>query len=152
MHKGLFMFQLKRLMFTFLLLLMSVSLSAEQATWSGKWHVFWKHGTIILTMEQHGNDVNGSYEPNNGTLWGTIKGKKLYATTKNPDGQEEITITQGENGNSLFGNNIYGDWITGIRVDENNKFPGNLSAVGIAAQETTEEPVKPSEEDKEATE
>ena len=77
---------------------MSVSLSAEQSPWSGKWHVFWKHGTIILTMEQHGNDVNGSYEPNKGNLWGTIKDNKLYATIKDTDGQEEITITQGEKG------------------------------------------------------
>jgi len=100
-----------------LLLFTISSLSANQNLWSGKWHLFWKHGAIILTMEQHGDDVNGSYEPNNGTLLGTIKEDKLYATTTSPDGQEEIIITLGQNGNSLFRNNAYGDWITGIRTN-----------------------------------
>ena len=90
--------------------------------WTGKWHVFWKHGAIILTMEQHGNDVNGSYEPNYGTLTGTIKEGKLHAVTINPDGKGKIIVTMGQNGNSLFGNNAYGDWITGIRADTDREF------------------------------
>jgi hypothetical protein len=110
-------------MMTLLLTFFSASiLSADQNPWTGKWHVFWKHGAIILTMEQHGDDVNGSYTPNNGTIVGTIKNNKLYAITKNPDGQGKIIVTMGRNGNSLFGNNIYGEWITGIRADADNEF------------------------------
>jgi len=114
---------LKQLMMTLVLTLLSTTvLLADQSPWTGKWHIFWKHGAIILTMEQHGNDINGSYEPSNGTLIGTLEDKQLHATTTNQDGQQKINITMGQNGNSLFGNNSYGDWITGIRVDADKEF------------------------------
>lgn len=106
----------------FLTLLATPLFSSEKDPWSGKWHIFWKHGAIILTMEQHGNDVNGSYTPNNGTLTGSIKDNRLYAISKNPDGEAKLTMTMGQNGNSLFGNNAHGDWITGIRVDVDSAF------------------------------
>ena len=108
---------------TLLLTFISTSvLSAEQSPWTGKWHLFWKHGAIVLNMEQHGDDINGSYTPNNGMLVGTIKDNKLHATTTNPYGQGEIIVTMGRNKNSLFGNNSYGDWVTGIRVNADREF------------------------------
>ena len=113
----------KPLMMTLLLTLLSASvLSADQSPWAGKWHLFWKHGAIVLTMEQHGNDVNGSYTPNNGTIVGTLKDNKLHATTTNPDGKGKLILTMGKNGNSLFGNNAYGEWVTGIRADADSEF------------------------------
>ena len=113
----------KQLMMTLLLTLLSASiLSADQDPWAGKWHLFWKHGAIVMTMEQHGNDVNGSYTPNNGILVGTIKDNKLHATTTNPDGKGTLIMTLGKNGNSLFGNNAYGEWVTGIRADTDSEF------------------------------
>ena len=105
-----------------LIFCVTMAFSADQNSWTGKWYIFWKHGSIVLTMEQHGNDVNGSYEPNSGTLNGTIKDNRLYATTKNPDGGGKLTITMSQNGNSLFGNNAHGDWITGIRANTDSKF------------------------------
>ena len=113
----------KQFIVTLLVTFLSTSiLSADQNPWTGKWHVFWKHGSIILTMEQHGDDVNGSYTPNNGTLVGTIKDNKLHARTTTPDGQGKIIVTMGKNRNSLFGNNVYGEWITGIRAEVDSEF------------------------------
>ena len=98
------------------------SATATETPWTGKWHIFWKHGALNLTMEQHGHDVNGSYMPNKGTLVGTIKNNQLHATTTSLDGQEKLIMTMGKNKNSLFGNGAYGVWITGIRVDSDSKF------------------------------
>jgi|GEM_PF-649808 len=100
------------------------ALFASQNGWNGKWHVFWKHGAIVLTMEQHGNDVNGSYVPNNGVLKGTIKGNSLHASLKDDDKDNngDVTITLGQTHNTLFGNNKYGDWITGIKVNTDKAY------------------------------
>ncbi len=98
------------------------SASAAETSWSGKWHVFWKHGAIVLILEQHGNDVNGSYEPGQGTIKGTIENNRLYGVTENKDGKKSVTITMGQNRMAFFGNNADGDWITGIRVNADSEY------------------------------
>ena len=103
-------------------LMLIFTASAAETSWDGKWHVFWKHGAMVLTLEQHGNDVNGSYEPLKGILKGSIKNNSLHAVTINKDGEGKFIITMGQNGMSFFGNNMYGDWITGIRVDADSEY------------------------------
>ena len=114
----------KKLMMILFLTLMSAStLWAEQDPWTGNWHIFWKHGAIALTMEQHGNDVNGSYQPNHGLFKGTIKDGRLIGTMKDDNNnQTEFILNLGRTTNSLFGNSHYGDWLTGIKVDEDREF------------------------------
>jgi hypothetical protein len=63
-------------------LIVIFSAFATETSWDGKWHVFWKHSAMVLTLEQHGNDVNGSYEPTHGTLKGHIENNKLHAVTR----------------------------------------------------------------------
>ena len=103
-------------------LMLIFTASAAETSWSGKWHVFWKHGAMVLTLEQHGNDVNGSYEPMHGTLKGHIEDNKLHAVTVNENGQANLTLTMGQTGSSFFGNAITGDWITGIKVDADREY------------------------------
>ena len=96
--------------------------SAAERSWDGKWHLFWKHGSIVLTLEQHGNDVNGSYEPLSGVLKGRIEKNTLYAVSVSENGSSELTMTMGRHGNAFFGSNNYDDWITGIRVDADDQY------------------------------
>ncbi|WP_309496811.1 mechanosensitive ion channel family protein [Sulfurovum sp.] len=114
----------KKLMIILFLSLVSTSiLSANQNPWTGKWHVYWKHGAIVLTMEQHGNDVNGSYEPNHGVIKGTIKDNGLHVLiTDNDQFEHKFLFNLGKTTNSLFGNSSYGDWVTGIKVDEDKEY------------------------------
>jgi len=112
--------KIKQIIIFWLLLILSIS--AAETSWNGKWHVFWKHGAMVLTLEQHGSDVNGSYEPTHGTLKGTIKDNKLHALAINEDGQDNLTLIMGQTGNSFFGNAITGDWITGIKVDADSEY------------------------------
>ena len=114
---------LKKFIITIFLMIVSLNtLSADQHSWSGKWHVFWKQGAIVLTLKQQGNDVNGSYEPSGGTIKGTIKNNSLHAVTSNKDGKGNVIITMGRNGMAFFGNNMHGDWITGTRVDADREY------------------------------
>jgi len=112
--------QIKHIMMLWIILLFSAS--ASEKTWDGKWHAFWKQGSIVLTMEQHGNDVNGTYQPLNGKLTGYIENNKLHAVTVNDDGSGKLTMTMSQSGNSFFGINKYGDWITSIRVDADDQY------------------------------
>ena len=104
------------------LLMLIFSASAAETSWDGKWHVFWKHGAMVLTLEQQGNDVNGSYEPTHGTLKGHIEDNKLHAVTINEKGQYNLTLIMGQTGSSFFGNAKSGDWITGIKVDADSEY------------------------------
>ena len=112
--------KIKQIIIFWLLLIFSAS--AAEASWDGKWHVFWKHGAFIMTMEQHGNDVNGSYESILGTLKGHIEDNKLHAVTLNENGQNNLTLIMGQTGSSFFGNAKTGDWMTGIKVDADSEY------------------------------
>jgi len=112
--------QIKHIMMLWIILFFSAS--ASEQTWEGKWHVFWKHGSIVLTMEQHGNDVNGTYQPLNGKLTGYIEDNKLHAVTENDNGSGKLIMSMGQHGDSFFGVNKYGDWITSVRVDADDQY------------------------------
>ena len=107
---------------TLSLLLFSL-LGAKDVTWAGKWHINWTAGSFVLNLEQHGSDINGSYEPSKGRLFGKLQGNVLDATTINDSGSEnKLKLTISDSGESFFGNSQFGDWITGIRVDPKSKF------------------------------
>ena len=116
---------LKQLIITIYLIIVSVnSLGANENPWSGKWHAFWKSGTFVITLEQHGLDVNGTYSPGNGTIRGSIKNHTLTAVTLSEGKKENhIKFTMSETQNAFFGNAIPNDeWITGIRVEADTEF------------------------------
>ena len=109
--------------FLFLWMVLSATLFASESSWNGKWHVNWISGIFILQLEQHGLDINGTYNPSNGTLQGKLKGNVLTAVTTNESGvKNNITLTLSESGNSFFGNSQYGDWMTGIRPNKERHF------------------------------
>jgi len=103
-------------------LMLVFTASAAETSWDGKWHVFWKHGAMVLTLEQHGSDVNGSYEPMHGTLKGSIENGRLQAVIVNTNREGNVTLIMGQNGESFFGNNIAGDWITGVKVNADSEY------------------------------
>ena len=104
-------------------LLLILSISAAETSWTGKWQINWRSGAFILNLEQHGSDVNGTYEPSNGRVFGKVEGKVLNATTVTANGVEnKLRLTISDSRESFFGNTQFGDWITGIRVNPKSKF------------------------------
>lgn len=112
--------QIRNMIVLWLMFILSVS--AAETSWDGKWHIFWKHGAMVMTLEQHGNDVNGTYEPMQGTVKGHIEDNKFHAVTTNENGTNNLTLILGQTGNSFFGNAATGEWITGIKVDADNEY------------------------------
>ena len=94
-----------------------------EINWSGKWHVNWTAGAFVLNLEQHNDEINGTFEPAHGILRGKVKGTVLDAVTVNKNGvKNKIKITISDSGESFFGRTQFGNWITGIRVDSKNNF------------------------------
>ena len=116
MHKN-----IKYIIILWFILILS-AFSAE-ASWSGKWHVNWTAGAFILNLEQHGSDVNGTFEPSHGILKGKIKNTTLHAIVVSENGTENrLKLTISDSGESFFGTTQFGDWVTGIRVNSQSKF------------------------------
>jgi len=102
-------------------LFLSCIISAGVNSWTGKWHVSWKNGTFNLQLIQKGNDVNGTFEPGNGTIFGTLNGNVLTASTITKNNIKNKTVfTMGESGKTFFGNTKNGSWLAGnlLKDDE----------------------------------
>ena len=103
-------------------LVMFASLYAS-GSWEGKWHINWRYGSFILNLEQHGSDVNGTYEPANGVLSGSVQGDILHAKTVTKNANENsFVLTLSDSGRSFFGNAKDGNWVTGSRIDQKSIF------------------------------
>jgi len=97
-------------------------LSSFEVSWEGKWQVNWRDGAYILSLNQEGSDVNGTFEPSHGILRGEIQDNTLKARTITALGvTNELIFTISEDKKSFFGNTKYGEWVTGIRVDDKRK-------------------------------
>ena len=92
------------------------SVSPSSAPWSGKWHVFWQQGAFVLELQQHGNEVNGTHQPNNGILKGTVEGKRLKGISINKQITNGFEFILSHDENAFFGNMDSGDWVAGERV------------------------------------
>jgi len=110
-----------KILLTFFLLVLS--LSASSTNWNGQWHLSWKHGSFVLNLEQNGTKVKGSYEPEGGTLAGSVNNEKLHSKIITSNGlKNTLNLVMGESGNTFFGSESHGEWVSGVRVSEDNHF------------------------------
>ncbi len=61
----------------FLLLSAGASLSDDTMSMSGEWQSFWRNGQALLILNQQGDEVTGTYEPNRGKIEGRFEGRIL---------------------------------------------------------------------------
>ncbi len=109
--------------FVVLFLFFVSTLMANDTPWTGKWHVSWEEGTFVLDLEQHGNDVNGTFEPSHGKMQGKVEDNTLHAKGSTENNRSNmVSFTMGDSENTFFGNEKNGFWYAGIRVEEDKKF------------------------------
>lgn len=109
--------------FVVLFLFFVSALVANDIPWNGKWHASWREGYFVLDIEQHGNEVNGTFEPSHGILKGKVENNILIAKTMTENNKSNIlTLTIGESKNVFFGHEKNGVWLAGIRVEEDEAF------------------------------
>ena len=109
------------------------TLFASENTWNGNWHVFWKSGSFMLTLEQQGLDVNGSFKPEDGRLKGKISDQTLHAVTfTENDLTRQLSLTMSDSKKSFFGS-VDGDyWITGVREHTDENFNVSMNDLSSA--------------------
>jgi small-conductance mechanosensitive channel len=109
---------------------LGASIYANEPLWTGEWHVSWKNGNFNLQLQQNESDVNGTFEPGEGILYGSVKNNVLTAMTQTKNKtKNKVTFTMGESGNAFFGNTKNGAWIAGIRttIKKKNVYYTNLT-------------------------
>lgn len=95
------------------------TLGANDTPWSGKWHATWSGGAYVLNLEQHGTEVNGTFEPSHGILKGKVENNTLHAKSIAENNKTNIlTFTMGDSQNSFFAYEKSGVWFAGVRVEQ----------------------------------
>lgn len=106
--------------FVVLFLFFLSTLVANDTPWTGKWNVSWPEGFFVVHLEQHGFEVNGTFEPSHGLLKGKVVENTLHVKTAGENNVTNmLTFIMGESKNAFFGNGNNGVWLGGFRVENN---------------------------------
>ena len=108
----------------FLLFLATFSAFGQTANWAGEWDGRWRNGGARLTLEQQGNRVSGTYLPYGGNIEGVVKGRELVGHWTRDDATETFIAVQATDGRSFTARLGNGEWWTGIRTHQDQRFLG----------------------------
>lgn len=87
-----------------------------QSPWSGNWEVTWAEGGGVLTLEQHGSKVSGSYDHGQGSVEAVAEGEHLNGQIIGGGAAEPFSATLSDDEKSFSGHMDAGDWLRGQRI------------------------------------
>lgn len=90
-------------------------LRAQQADFSGDWQTFWRTGSAVLSLEQSGDRVTGTYQPDDGRIEGTIKDRVLRGTWQQTGASGRFVFALSQDGEVLTGRFGNGEYWNGFR-------------------------------------
>lgn len=90
-------------------------LRAQQADFSGDWQTYWRTGSAVLSLEQAGDRVTGSYQPDDGTISGTVEGRVLRGTWEQPGSSGRFVFALSQDEQVLTGRFGNGEYWNGFR-------------------------------------
>jgi len=93
------------------------ALAAQEADFSGDWQTFWRTGAAVLSLEQDGDRVTGTYQPDDGTVAGTVEGRVLRGEWSQPGSSGRFVLALSEDGQVLTGRFGNGEYWNGFRED-----------------------------------
>lgn len=105
-----------RYFFLFLFILLAGRSAEAAGPWAGQWQLTWRNGGAVVTLEQEGSSIQGSYGSGRGRIEGrvqqdTFEGQNIY------DGiAEDLTATLSPDGTTFAGRTEAGDWLNGLRI------------------------------------
>ncbi|MEM8554025.1 MAG: mechanosensitive ion channel family protein [Pseudomonadota bacterium] len=104
-------------------LLWIITALAAQADdpWSGTWESYWRTGQAELTLTQTQNTVIGRYEPNSGTIQGTVEGQLLRGTWSEEDETGSFVFALSPDGQTFSGRFGNGEYWNGFRDDSGQR-------------------------------
>ena len=92
--------------------------AAADGPWSGTWTVTWVKGGAILTIDQAGETLSGTYRNGQGRLTGTVQGRQFEGQISHGDVIETVSATLGADQNSFTGHTEAGEWLSGLRMSQ----------------------------------
>ena len=112
----------------FLLLSAGASLSDDTTSMSGEWQSFWRNGQALLILNQQGDEVTGTYEPNRGKIEGRLDGRILKGRWEQPGAAGTFLFTLSEDGQTFTGRFDSGEYWNGRRAARETTRTARFSA------------------------
>jgi len=104
--------------------LAAASAMAQEADFAGEWQTYWRTGSAVLTLEQEGDRVTGTYAPDDGRIEGTVEGRVLRGTWEQPGSSGEVVFALSEDGQVLTGRFGNGEYWNGFREEAGSESSG----------------------------
>ncbi|WP_158547519.1 mechanosensitive ion channel domain-containing protein [Rhodovulum sp. 12E13] len=88
-----------------------------QGPWSGEWQTYWRDGAAILSLDQDGDRVTGTYEPGGGRVEATADGARLVGTWQQRGASGNFVFALDADGAVFTGRYESGEYWNGERID-----------------------------------
>ncbi len=105
------------------------------SNFAGEWQTFWRGGTAVVTLEQDGADVTGSYQPDDGKMSGRVEGHVLRGEWEEPGASGTFIFALSDDGQTLTGRYGNGEYWNGFR-DEADEFRSAVTLSNRTPRET----------------
>jgi MscS family membrane protein len=95
--------------------------------WAGEWQLTWGNGGALVSLEQDGTSVGGSF--GNGLIRGTVRDNLFTGEIVFNGDTERVTATLSTDLQSFAGTTEVGDWLNGVRIapgEQKTTAPVNL--------------------------
>ena len=103
------------------MLLSCASTPQGNGTWGGSWDVQRSDGGGRLVLQEQGDRVTGTYEPQDGRVDATAHGRRLEGTWHEGDQSGAIELLLGDDGRSFAGRGEIHGWWTGQRYGSHHQ-------------------------------
>ena len=98
---------------------------ATQFDWTGEWDSTWHHRGARVSLVQTGDHIKGSYKLYGGTVEGTADGREFRGVWKEAGREGNFVAIMSADERTFTARFGSGDWMTGIRVVDDNEFLGH---------------------------
>lgn len=106
---------------------------ADQFDWTGEWDSTWSHRGARVSLVQNGGRITGHYKLYGGTVEGVAEGREFRGIWKEAGRQGRFVAVMSADQRTFTARFGSGDWMTGIRVVEDNEFLGQQADRSIPA-------------------
>lgn len=106
---------------------------AQQVDWTGEWDSTWHHRAARVSLVQNGNHVTGGFKLYGGTVEGIADGREFRGTWKEAGRQGSFVAVMSADEKTFTARFGTGEWMTGIRVVDDDKFLGRQLDQSIPA-------------------
>lgn len=114
----------RRFFLALVICLLSPLACAEQFDWTGEWDSSWRHRGARVSLVQSGEHITGEYRLYGGTVEGTADGREFRGVWKEGGRQGRFVAVMSTDTKTFTARFGTGEWMTGIRVIDDNEFLG----------------------------